>query len=145
MKRLTGLDGRGLAHHPRPSHFLRLADSIRNHPVAVKQLDGQFAVIFNLNRIGPDVMFFTRVGMFPKEGRDGRNRDMVCGFGKHGYVIERRMAAGKQRVMMRESPHQHFAFADMIGGADNAFLFHLVNQPCGAVIAQLEPALDIAG
>ena len=40
---------------------------------------------------------------------------------------------------------QHFALADMVGGADDAFGFHALDDAGGAVVADLQVALDEAG
>src|SRR6185437_1324891 len=40
---------------------------------------------------------------------------------------------------------QHFALADMVGGADNAFRLHALDDAGGAVVADLQVALDEAG
>src|SRR6185437_13037829 len=40
---------------------------------------------------------------------------------------------------------QHFALADMVGGADHAFRFHALDDAGGAVVADLQVALDEAG
>ena len=40
---------------------------------------------------------------------------------------------------------QDFATADPVGGTDDAFFFHHLDDPCGPVIADLEMSLDKAG
>ena len=40
---------------------------------------------------------------------------------------------------------EDFAFAGMIGRTDNALLLHAFDQGCGAVIADLQAALDVGG
>ncbi len=41
--------------------------------------------------------------------------------------------------------HQDFAFADMVGRADDALIFHLLDQSRGLVIADGKLALDVGG
>ncbi len=41
--------------------------------------------------------------------------------------------------------HQNFAFAGMVGLADHALLLHALHQRCGPVVADLQPALNVAG
>src|SRR5712692_5662678 len=41
--------------------------------------------------------------------------------------------------------NQDLAFAGVIGGADDAFFLHALHQRGGAIVADLQPALDIAG
>ena len=40
---------------------------------------------------------------------------------------------------------QDLALALMVGLADHSVFFHALDQPGGAVIADLQPALDVAG
>src|ERR1051326_4013334 len=39
---------------------------------------------------------------------------------------------------------EHLALADMVGGADDPLGFHALDQPCGAVVADLQIALHKA-
>ena len=41
--------------------------------------------------------------------------------------------------------NQDFATADPVGGTDDPFFFHHLDDPCGPVIADLEMSLDKAG
>src|SRR5262249_54157847 len=50
--------------------------------------------------------------------------------------------AGSVRV---DVPCQDFALADAVGGADDAFLLHPLDDPRRAVVADLQVALDEAG
>jgi hypothetical protein len=47
-------------------------------------------------------------------------------------------------VLVVFAANQDFALAGMIRLADHAFLFHPFNERGGAIIADLQPALDIA-
>src|SRR5690242_19167880 len=40
--------------------------------------------------------------------------------------------------------HQNLALSGVIGLTDDAFLFHAFHQRCGAVVADLQAALDVA-
>ena len=40
---------------------------------------------------------------------------------------------------------EHLALAHMVGGADDAFVFHAFDEACRPVISYLKLALDIAG
>src|SRR6516165_8585124 len=55
----------------------------------------------------------------------------------------RRNDVGSCRLQLRSiaAADQNLALADVVGGADNAFCFHLLNNPSGAVVAYLKMAL----
>ena len=41
--------------------------------------------------------------------------------------------------------NEDFAFANVVGGGHDAFLFHLLHKPRGFVVADAELALDVGG
>src|SRR5665213_3132620 len=45
----------------------------------------------------------------------------------------------------RRGPRQDVTLAGVIGGPDHPLVLHLLDQRGGAVVADLQPALDIAG
>ena len=47
-------------------------------------------------------------------------------------------------LLVRRPPDQHLALADMVGRPDDAFLLHLLDQLGGAVVADVQMALDEA-
>src|SRR5688572_5316809 len=53
-------------------------------------------------------------------------------------------SAGAPLVRARLNLAQDLALAGVVGGADDAFFFHALDQACGAVVADLELPLDEA-
>src|SRR5260370_34787464 len=53
-------------------------------------------------------------------------------------------SAVQARARSIDIARQHFAFADMVGGADDALGLHALDDARGAIVADLQVALDEA-
>src|SRR5687768_7429804 len=55
------------------------------------------------------------------------------------------VTSGAALIALRPFRRQHFALADVVGLAHHAFFFHALDDAGGAVVADLQVALDEAG
>ena len=96
LKAIARLQDGLFADNSGAAHFLDAAVGIGNVPIAIEQLHFLLANIFKLNRIGPHVMLFLRIGLFLKIRRCDGDGNIVRGASVHTLLC-------KQPVVRRQS------------------------------------------